>query len=281
MLSRPHFLPQGELLQHELLLRLVRDRRHAQLDRRFRDAVVVGEDEVALLAIVIAEPEDPLLLHQPRDEVEMRLAVLHPVLVRVVRLDALRRDIREALILAHGLDDVRDRHVLKRPEVGGKRQEPEPRPQLRLIHGEALRLLELYEFANQAVDDALTAVAERHLHRRRGADQLRRANARILAEHAKGVTKAVGDPVLAFEALEQQRVWTEDGIDTDRASLLRIGQGRRDFCLRGHVHTLQSSQITRATSALRSLAWYTTVPKRLVSPPPIDRRRDRRTHRRR
>ena len=113
-----------------------------------------------LSALVLEEIVDAVLLHQPADEVEVGLAVLHAVFELRIRafVGQLRFEVGEAAILEHLLDDLGRLLVQEDPAVGRARQQPEPGPQhdavgvVVVLHADPLRL------DQDAVELALLAV---------------------------------------------------------------------------------------------------------------------------
>ena len=77
-----------------------------------------------LIFFVLEVVVNPLLFHEPADEVEIRLAVLHAVSPGPVGSIEGFFEIREAVIAEDLLDDVGDFLLLKDPAIGGPRQEP-------------------------------------------------------------------------------------------------------------------------------------------------------------
>src|SRR5947207_238316 len=87
----------------------------------------VGDDERMLLARLLEAPPNPLFLHQPADEVVVRLAVLYAIIAWLVL--ALQEELR---INAgeHVFDDFRSALVLKNTRTIAMREQPDRRNQL-------------------------------------------------------------------------------------------------------------------------------------------------------
>src|SRR5215203_5110966 len=96
-------------------------------------ALRIDEQELVPVLGVLEIPVDPLVLEQPRDEVEVAFAVLHAIDPLAIRPKGLELELRDAVILEHRLDDVWHRLVLEDAAVGGSRQEPEPGIDGRLV----------------------------------------------------------------------------------------------------------------------------------------------------
>ncbi len=112
----------------------------AALDRRVvrnglepRDRVVgtdrIGQDEGVFSVLVLEVVVDTFLLHQPADEVEIRLAVLHAVFPGPVTAAQALLEIGEPVVLEHLLDDLGYGLSLEDAAVGAARQQPQPGPQ--------------------------------------------------------------------------------------------------------------------------------------------------------
>ena len=93
-----------------------------QRARRIRDGALgtvgVGAGRVGqyhrMLAVRVAkEEEDPLVLHQSRDEIERRLTILHAVFPLGKRALKFEGIVTETEVLEDGRDDVRRREVLE------------------------------------------------------------------------------------------------------------------------------------------------------------------------
>jgi len=79
---------------------------------------------------VVEKVIDPLLLHQPADEIPIAFAILHAIFAQLARVVGLVGDIGELCILKDLLDDLDRGHVLKHPVVRSDGQQPRPGPQL-------------------------------------------------------------------------------------------------------------------------------------------------------
>jgi hypothetical protein len=144
--------------------------------------VAVGENEPVLAFGMAEEIEDALLFHQPADEVEIGLAVLHAVRTRGVA--AGQPVVVDALVVVEDLlDDLRRRQVLEDPDVGATRQQPEPRLQLQPVREEAAGDAFEARRGDDAVEPALATGLE-HVDRNRGrlAEQLVDREAAVLRD---------------------------------------------------------------------------------------------------
>ena len=74
-------------------------------------AGIVGDDETAAALVVAEEPEDALLFHQARHEVERRFLVLQAVLAPGVGAAQREFVVGKPVIVEHFLDDLRERLV--------------------------------------------------------------------------------------------------------------------------------------------------------------------------
>ena len=101
--------------------------------RRGAPARRIGQHQ-RVLAVAVAEVvADPFVLHQPADEVEVGLPVLHAVVPLAVGAGELELEVGRAAVAEHLLDDVGDLHRLEDAAVGGAREEPQPRTHLREV----------------------------------------------------------------------------------------------------------------------------------------------------
>ena len=73
---------------------------------------------------------DPLLLHQPADEVEIAFAVLHAVVAFFIAVAEPFLEIGKPVVAEHLLDDLHRGHVLEDAAVPGAGQQPGPGPDL-------------------------------------------------------------------------------------------------------------------------------------------------------
>ena len=91
---------------------------------------MIAQHERVFALLVLEVIEDPFLLHQAGDEVEIGLPILDAVLPRRMRSAQLEFEVVESQIPEYLLDHVRDRLVLKNAAIGGPGEEPEPRDDL-------------------------------------------------------------------------------------------------------------------------------------------------------
>ena len=107
---------------------------------------------------MLEEIIDAVGLHQPADEIEIRLAVLHAIFERRRRAGGLVTKIGEAAVGEDLLDDV-DRRLLREDlAVRGPREQPEPGPQHELVDIEILPGSGPARFGHHPMEIALLAV---------------------------------------------------------------------------------------------------------------------------
>ncbi len=135
--------------------------------------VAVRQDQDVLRVRVLEEVEDALLLHEPRHEVQVRLAVLHAELALGIAALAPDLEVRVALRREHGLQDLQHAHVLVDLAVAREREEPQPRHHLGAVAREVHRALAAREAADQAVDGPLRSVRQLDRQRDRRPQQVR------------------------------------------------------------------------------------------------------------
>ncbi len=170
---------------------------------------VIGEDQSVLPVRVLEVVEDPLVLHEPRDELEGGLVVLDAVLAGVVGGGQGILEVGEPQIGEDLLDDVRHGLVLEDLAVGGEIAHPQPGNQLGVIGREVLVRPGLHEAADETVDVARRAVGQQELDGRALAHDLGEVEVERLGLHAQAEVEQLRDPFLAVEAAEQELVRAE------------------------------------------------------------------------
>ncbi len=186
--------------------RQVRDRRLA-LDRGVR-VLAVDQHHAVRTVVVLEEVVDPLLLHQPRHEVEVGLAILDAVLPRFVLAAVAQAvvDRLEALVGEHRVDDVWHVHRLEDPAVGGARQEPDPGAERHPVDEVPPRHAGLRETRDVAVEETRRSVFEIHAHRHALAEQRARIDVVLQAQHLEPVLEHPRQPLAHLHPREQQRI---------------------------------------------------------------------------
>src|ERR1700693_4415481 len=105
------------------------------------------------------EIRDPGALEQTAEEIQIRLAVLHAILERLVVAREQQPVVAEIMPLDDRLEYLLDGLVLKDAAIGGAAQEPEPRLQPQLIAVQLPRGLShaggLLAGANEACDQPI------------------------------------------------------------------------------------------------------------------------------
>ncbi len=190
------------------------------LGRVIRHAVVAGDLRMRvggigqhqrvlarrMLEIII----DALMLHEPADEVEGRLAVLYAVFPSLVTAAQPVLEIGEAEIAEHRLDDVRHVLVLEDAAVGAARQEPQPRPQRRAVGVDLADGLDVGEFGDMAVEMALAlCLGQLDAHRHRGAEDLLGLDRLVGAEQVEVDLVEAAQLLAGAHMPEQQHVLAE------------------------------------------------------------------------
>ena len=118
----------------------------------------VGNDQRVLSFLVREEVEDPLVLHQPAHEVEVRLVVLDAVGPGRVRLRQLELDVRDRMQREDFLEHVGHRLLLEDAVVPRPGEEPQPRADGRVVGVVPALLLSLRHAVDQAVEVPDSAV---------------------------------------------------------------------------------------------------------------------------
>ena len=160
----------------------------------------VGQHQGVLLLFVLEEVEDPILLHQPRDKVEIRFAILHAVVPRLESSLELVLEVGKAEILEDLGDDVGHRHVLEDAAVCGPRKKPEPGDHLGPVVGKPCIAAALGKAANKAVDVPFpSAVGEGNRQGDILADDLVERDRWVFREEMQVKAEEPGNPLLARE----------------------------------------------------------------------------------
>ncbi len=204
--------------------------RHAGVaTRAAMRAVGVGEhQDVALL--LMAEPVvDALLFHQPADEVEAGLAVLHAVFPLAVGAREGILEIGKAEVAEHLLDDLRHALVLEDAAVRGARQQPRPGPQGGLVAGELAVPGHLATARDDAVKEAPAAAGQLQRQAHRLAEQLLQRQVGIFRYQVQLVGEQPSQFLASLHALQQQHVRPQRAIHLDQAGQLH--QSHRRFLL--------------------------------------------------
>jgi hypothetical protein len=170
----------------------------------------VGEEEV-----------DPLLLHHPADEVEVRLPVLHQVVPGAVVPHQL--DVDRQLVLEQLLEDVGDLLLLEDAAVRGVGQQRQLGAQGRSVAHVAVGGAEDPELGADPVEVALPRLVldgDRHLL----AEQRLQVDLARLAQHVDLVAEGPPELFLAGHPLEQQRLGRWWGGDPNLAVELHFAR---------------------------------------------------------
>ena len=93
----------------------------------------IAENQPVDAVLVLEEIIDPLMLHQPVNEVEIGLPVLHAVIPERMSATESSRPVRQLVLVKNFLDDFDDALVLENPAVSGPGQKPQERNQGQLI----------------------------------------------------------------------------------------------------------------------------------------------------
>ncbi len=184
-------------------------------------AVGVGEHQ-DVAALLVAEPVvDAFLLHQPADEVETGLAVLHAVFPLAVGAAQGVLEVGEAEVAEHLLDDVRDLLVLEDAAVGGARQQPQPGPQGDLVAGELAVAGSLAASGDDAVEMPPAAVVQFQRQAGRLAQQPVEWQVGVFRDQFQLVGERPAELFATLHSLQLQDLRAERTVDPDQAGLLR------------------------------------------------------------
>ncbi|VFT50321.1 Uncharacterised protein [Pseudomonas aeruginosa] len=170
----------------------------------------------------MAEPVvDAFLLHQPADEVETGLAVLHAVFPLAVGAAQGVLEVGEAEVAEHLLDDVRDLLVLEDAAVGGARQQPQPGAQGDLVAGELAVAGSLAASGDDAVEMPPAAVVQFQRQAGRLAQQPVEWQVGVFRDQFQLVGERPAELFATLHSLQLQDLRAERTVDPDQAGLLR------------------------------------------------------------
>ncbi len=182
-----------------------RDERQLAASRRRRVlAGRIGDDQ---RVVPLGVPEvviHALLFHQPADEIQVGLAVLHAVGPLAVAAGQLEDDVGGAVIREYLLEDVGHGLVLEDPAVRRPREEPQPGPDDRKVAVVAAHLAAGAETGDVAVEVADAVVPQQHLQGHDLPEDLFRGNVRLVAEQIDLVLARTAQLLARVHAVEQQ-----------------------------------------------------------------------------
>ncbi len=125
----------------------------------------IGQDKSVVAVRVPEVVVDAFFLHQPADEVEVGLAVLHAVGPLAVGLRQLELEVGRSMIAEHLAENVGDLHLLEDAAVRRARQKPQPRPDDRKVAIVTAQLAAAAEAGDIAVEVTDAVVGPQQLHR--------------------------------------------------------------------------------------------------------------------
>ena len=163
---------------------------------------------------------------QAAHEVEVALAILHAVVPLRVLAEQLEVVHCDRMVVEHLLDDLRHLHVLEDAAVGGARQEPQPRPDDRLVAEEPAARAGQRKARDEAVHVPLGVVAQLDLDRHRLAEDLVDLEVVARAEQRHRGLGQRAERLAAAERLEQQIARLEGG-GLDAKALRHAGSWTR------------------------------------------------------
>ncbi len=200
-----HRLPEGE-----------RDR----VGQRGVRVGIVGEDQRVVGGRVGEIIVDAVFLHQPCDEVERGLVVLHTEFQRLAAglVLPLVGQLGETVPAENIVDDRPDRHVLVDVAVLHARQQPDPRTQLQaILVGTALQPV-IHRARDDAVEVALALVRQCDRQRARCTDPGGQVGLRLVARQRQVVLERPSQLLGRLQAVQPQRdAGVRNDLDRDVA----------------------------------------------------------------
>ncbi len=231
-------------------------------------AVGIGEhQDVALL--LVAEPVvDAFLFHQPADEIEAGLAVLHAVFPLAVGAAQGVLEVGEAEVAEHLLDDVRDLLVLEDAAVRSARQQPQPGAQGDLVAGELAGAGALAAARDDAVEVPPATAGEFQREAHRLAQQSIQRQGGIARDQFEFVAEQPAQLLAAFQPLQLQDLGAQRGVHVHQTGMLGEQHGQSSLivtCGGRPEQRASSAQDDRTTPCRRErLANSHDTPARLL-----------------
>jgi hypothetical protein len=189
----------------------------------FVDTGLIGEGQFVAALVVLEEIENPVLLHEARDEIEGGLAVLHDILALHVGGLGFVLKIVKAEVVEDLLQNVGNGFLLEDFTVGGACEKPGPGNDFSTVVAEALVAADEGKAADKTVPVALAVVRHTHADGDALADDVLRDDGVIFGEQVRAEMEKAGHGFAAAETLEEQNVLAEGRVDADEAIVLRIG----------------------------------------------------------
>src|SRR5262249_23367868 len=159
--------------------------------------------------------------HQSRDEIEIRLAVLHAIFARLERSIKAIGEICQAIFPENLRDEVGNGNILKDATIGGPGQRPERGDERGVISSEMSgslsaferRRVSLREGVDDPVDVAFRPVGEKDCDSGLLTDYRIEGYRAVFRMHRQLEMKVFRDALFAVEALKQERVHAERRIN--------------------------------------------------------------------
>ncbi len=221
-----------DLLRHDPALHVlfVGERRRVRRDVRnrriFRQRLMrprrIGQHQLELPQLVLEEIVDPLVLHQPADEIEIGLLVLHAVIPGPIGTrQPLLHHVR--ILAEHLRQDRRRIHLLEDLAIRRPRHVPDPRPHHRLVAVEPPVAADQREPRHLAVQVAPPERLRLHFHRDVLAEQAVHRDVRRHPHHLQAELEQPRQLFLPRQRLELERLrpeWRMNGEDARHPGFL-------------------------------------------------------------
>ena len=188
----------------------------------------VADDHLVPTVLVPEEVEHAFVLHQPADEVEIGLPVLHTVVALLVGLSELECVVAEPLFLQHVVDDLLGVLVLEDAAVGGSGQEPEPGHEHQFVVG-PLVVVHAGEpdLPHEPVEVAHFVVRQGQANGGIGAKHIGVGDVRLFAIDIDAVLEQAGHPLITGQLPGEHRIGVEHRFDGEVP--FSLGQGRHPY----------------------------------------------------
>src|SRR3974390_3107912 len=187
------------------------------------DAAGIGKNHCVLAILVFEKVKDAVLLHEPRDKIEIGFAILDAVFAGVISGGKRQFVVVEAPTLEDFFNDLGDGLILKDAAVGDASEEPKPGYDLHLIVGEALVGAALRKAADEAVEVARGVVCLGDSNRDLLTDDVLKGDGVLVRSQVQMKGEEAGNAFASGEALQEEDILAEGGINGNQPILLCVG----------------------------------------------------------
>ena len=189
--------------------------------------LAVGQDQRVLAVGMLEEIIDPIFLHQPANEIEIRLAVLDAIFERRRRTGGRVAKVREAAVGEHLLDDVDWRLLREDPTVGCSRQQPKPGSQQKLVNVEILVGSGPVRLGHHAIEISLMTILRHQPDGGALPESVAEVQIGLGADRLDAEFEQFAQPFARAQSSERERIFAERRRQLTDASVLGKSFGHR------------------------------------------------------